>query len=37
MRYRKRARPVTPIRIFIPTEESKPRNRDDINREVYIK
>jgi hypothetical protein len=33
----KSARPVTPIRIFIPTEESKPRDRDDINREAYIK
>jgi hypothetical protein len=36
-RYATRSSPVRPMRIFIPTEESKTRNREDINWAVYLK
>src|SRR5436190_1383086 len=36
IRYRTRKRPVTPMRTFVPTEDSKKRSRDDdIDRTVY--
>ena len=31
----KRRSPVRPMRILLPTEESKTRSREDINRKVY--
>src|SRR5712692_7794413 len=34
-RYRNSARPVTPIRIFMPTEDPNMRTREAINRAVY--
>jgi hypothetical protein len=34
-RYPKSARPVMPMRIFVPTDEENTPVRDDINREVY--
>src|SRR6195256_3505724 len=34
-RYAKRASPVTPIRIFMPTDDESTPVRDDINRGVY--